>query len=100
MAREIGFIGLGNMGLPMATNLAKAGYSLHVYDVQPAAMQRATAQQGVSTHGSAAEAAASSEVLFTCLPNNEIVRRTYLEQGGVAEGGRPGRAVVRIGLLR
>lgn len=90
MAQQIGFIGLGNMGLPMASNLAQAGHPLHVYDVQPAVLERAAAREGITAHASAAEVATHSEVLFTCLPNNEIVRRTYLDARGVAEGGHPG----------
>ena len=41
--REIGFVGLGRMGFPMARNLAQAGYRVHAHDIAPEAMRRASA---------------------------------------------------------
>ena len=52
----IAFIGLGNMGAPMAANLVKAGHNVTGYDIVPAALQ-ALAQAGGNTAASAAEAA-------------------------------------------
>jgi len=87
---EIGFIGLGRMGGPMARNLARAGYSVHVHDVEPAAVRRLEDATTVTAHGSPAEVAAHVTVLFTALPNDAIVTGTYLEAGGVLAGARPG----------
>lgn len=86
----VGFIGLGTMGFPMATNLAKAGVRLWVFDTSPAVQQRAAALPGVKVARSAKEVAQQAAVLFTCLPNNDIVLSTYLGPGGVAEGAHPG----------
>jgi 3-hydroxyisobutyrate dehydrogenase-like beta-hydroxyacid dehydrogenase len=87
---EIGFVGLGRMGLPMARNLAGAGYRVHAYDVAPAAMARAADVPGVVSHASPREVAAASTVVFTTLPNDAIVREAYLGASGLLAGGRPG----------
>ncbi|MEK7702071.1 MAG: NAD(P)-dependent oxidoreductase [candidate division NC10 bacterium] len=87
---EIGFIGLGRMGGPMAQNLMKAGYAVHVFDVDPAAAKRAAALSGVTTHGSAREVAAHASALFSALPNDAIVTETYLGTDGVLAGAAPG----------
>jgi 3-hydroxyisobutyrate dehydrogenase-like beta-hydroxyacid dehydrogenase len=87
---EIGFIGLGRMGGPMARNLAKAGYSVHAHDVAPAAVARLATTAPVASHGSPAEVAARVTVLFSALPNDAIVTATYLGADGVLAGARPG----------
>jgi 3-hydroxyisobutyrate dehydrogenase len=86
----VGFIGLGRMGLPMARNLAAAGYALHVFDIDANALDRARAVSGVTAEASPRAAAACGEVLFTVLPNDEIVRATYLGPDGVLAGARAG----------
>ena len=68
MAGKIGFIGLGTMGMPMVTNLSKAGLDLVVYDVSPAVTQAARALKGVHAAGAPETVAEPSEVVFTCLP--------------------------------
>jgi 3-hydroxyisobutyrate dehydrogenase len=78
------------MGLPMATRLAKAGHRLCIYDSNAAAVERALAVSGVTALRSAAEVARQSDVLFTCLPNNDIVLKVYLGPAGIAEGALPG----------
>jgi 3-hydroxyisobutyrate dehydrogenase-like beta-hydroxyacid dehydrogenase len=86
---DIGFIGLGRMGGPMARNLARAGHAVHVFDVDPAAIER-LAPDGVTPHRTAREVAARVPVLFTALPNNEVVTETYLGPAGILAGARPG----------
>ena len=80
----VGFIGLGTMGMPMATNLARAGVPLVVHDVNPAAAAAAAKVPGIGVAGSPALVAARSTVLFTCLPNEAIVRDVYLGPAGIA----------------
>ena len=80
---EIGFVGLGRMGFPMARNLAAAGYRVHAYDVAPAAMRRAADVAGIVAHATPREAAAASTVVFTALPNDAVVRETYLGAAGL-----------------
>ena len=87
---DVGFIGLGRMGGPMARNLARAGYAVHVFDVDPAAIARMAAGGGVTAHRSPREVATQAPIVFTALPNNEIVTRAYLGDEGVLAGARPG----------
>jgi 2-hydroxy-3-oxopropionate reductase len=90
MSERVGFIGVGTMGGPMAANLARAGVSLIAHDATPAATAALAGLPGVTVAGSPAEVAAQTAVLFTCLPNDGIVRQVYLGPRGVAEGGRAG----------
>lgn len=70
---KVGFIGLGNMGAPMATNLARAGHVVKGYDTV------APCPEGVVPAGSAAEAADGAEVVLTMLPNGAILRAVAAE---------------------
>ncbi|MEO8716126.1 MAG: 3-hydroxyisobutyrate dehydrogenase [Acetobacteraceae bacterium] len=83
MAR-IGFIGLGNMGAPMAANLLKAGHQIVGFDLSTPALQ-ALADAGGQVAGSAAEAAHGAEFVITMLPAGEHVRGIWLHQGGLIE---------------
>ncbi|WP_444451835.1 3-hydroxyisobutyrate dehydrogenase [Rhodobacter capsulatus] len=65
---KVGFIGLGNMGAPMATNLAKAGHLVMGFDLA------APCPEGVAQAKSIAEAARGAEVVITMLPNGAILR--------------------------
>jgi len=87
---RVGFIGLGTMGGPMAANLAKAGVPLVVFDTSAAATAAAAQHAGVRVVGSPADVARQVGVLFTALPNDEIVRGAYLGPSGVAAGGAAG----------
>ncbi|SNR97753.1 3-hydroxyisobutyrate dehydrogenase [Antarctobacter heliothermus] len=70
---QIGFIGLGNMGAPMAANLAKAGHTVTGFDVAGAQAE------GVTQANSAAEAAQGAEIVITMLPNGEILKSVAAE---------------------
>jgi 3-hydroxyisobutyrate dehydrogenase-like beta-hydroxyacid dehydrogenase len=74
----------------MARNLAQAGYRVHVHDVSAEASRRAAGVPGITAHPSAREVAAASAVVFTALPNDTIVRETYLGATGILAGGRSG----------
>src|SRR5215813_12661377 len=87
---EVGFIGLGRMGFPMARNLAAAGWSVHVHDVSPDAAKRAAAVSGITVHAAPRDVAHQASVLFSALPNDEIVLGTYLGATGVLAGARAG----------
>ena len=80
----IGFIGLGNMGGPMAANLVKAGHTVTGFDLNPVALD-ALAAAGGKTASSAREAIAGASVVITMLPAGEHVRDVYLNQGGVID---------------
>ncbi|NLO79840.1 MAG: 3-hydroxyisobutyrate dehydrogenase [Xanthomonadaceae bacterium] len=79
---QIAFIGLGNMGAPMAANLLKAGHQLAVFDLASEAVAK-LAQAGARAASSAAEAAAGAEVVITMLPAGPHVKGVYLGAGRV-----------------
>ncbi len=83
---DIGFIGLGNMGGPMAKNLVQAGHGVKGFDVGAAAIETARAN-GVEIVGSAAEA--KGPVVFTMLPAGEHVRDVYLGDDGIIAAADP-----------
>lgn len=78
----IGFIGLGNMGLPMARNLVKAGHSVQGFDMVVTARQ-ALASAGGRAADSGAAAARGAEIIITMLPAGQHVRAVYQGEGGV-----------------
>jgi 3-hydroxyisobutyrate dehydrogenase len=80
----IGFIGLGNMGGPMAANLVKAGHIVTGFDLNPVALE-ALAKTGGKVAASAADAVAGASVVITMLPAGEHVRTVYLHQGGLID---------------
>ena len=84
---NIAFIGLGNMGGPMAANLVAAGHQVHGYDVVPAALEHAV-QSGVAARGSAAEAVAGAEIVITMLPSGAHVLGAYRD--GLLAAAEPG----------
>lgn len=70
----IAFLGLGNMGGPMSTNLLGAGHPVRGFDPAPTATAA-----GIEVFDSAAEAVADAHVVITMLPNGDIVKRCYAE---------------------
>jgi 3-hydroxyisobutyrate dehydrogenase len=92
----IGFIGLGNMGAPMAGRLARAGYRLFVADKDESAVRAFVAAHGPTTSAPATlpELARSCDALITMLPDGKIVRDVILGQCGLAEGLRAGTVVI------
>jgi 3-hydroxyisobutyrate dehydrogenase len=81
---QIAFIGLGNMGAPMAANLLKAGHKLAVFDLVPETVAR-LAQAGARAASSAADAVKGAELVISMLPAGAHVRSLYLEEGGLLE---------------
>ena len=90
---KIGFIGLGNMGLPMAKNLAGAGHAVTGFDLAPASLEPAAAA-GIATAGSAAEAAEGAEAIVSMLPAGQQVRAVYAGGGGVIAAAKPGALII------
>jgi 3-hydroxyisobutyrate dehydrogenase len=90
---QIGFIGLGNMGLPMAQNLIKAGHPVCGYDVCAAALDMFGAVGGIAVR-SLDVASMGVEVVITMLPAREQVREVYLGQGGVLASAAPGTLLI------
>ena len=91
---QIGFIGLGIMGKPMARNLLKAGqHAGGVHDVIPGPIQELL-EAGAARGESCRDTAARSEVIITMLPDGPEVDTAVLGPGGVLEGARKGSVVV------
>ncbi|WP_275293553.1 3-hydroxyisobutyrate dehydrogenase [Amycolatopsis sp. La24] len=88
-----GFVGLGNMGRPMAENLIKAGHEVRGFDVV-AEIRDAAAAAGITIVGSANEAAHGADVLVTMLPKGEHVRAVLLAQDGPFAQLKPGGLVL------
>ncbi len=78
----VGFIGIGNMGRPMARNLVEAGHAVRAFDRAPAAMDGAVAA-GASPAASVAEAVAGAQAVITMLPEGAHVRAVYLDDDGI-----------------
>jgi 3-hydroxyisobutyrate dehydrogenase len=95
MATSVGFIGVGNMGNPMAANVLKAGFPMTVFDRHAPAMENLV-QAGARRAASAQEVVASGEIVLTCLPASPDVEAAYLEPGGLVERARPGTILVDL----
>lgn len=74
----IAFIGLGNMGGPMAANLVKAGHTVHGFDLTPASCEQAKAD-GVTIAATAADAVKGADVVVTMLPAGKHVLSVWSE---------------------
>jgi 4-hydroxybutyrate dehydrogenase/sulfolactaldehyde 3-reductase len=88
-----GFIGLGRMGRPMASNLRKKGHGLVVYDIVAAPMAELAAL-GAMTAGSIAEVARASDIVITMLPSGVEVEETLLGPAGVLANAKPGTLIM------
>jgi len=89
---NIGFIGIGIMGRPMAKNLIKAGYALTVYD--KFAPTDDLVALGAVAAKSNKDVAAQSDIIITMLPNSPHVKEAVMGENGVLEGARPGAILV------
>ncbi|MFO7552721.1 MAG: 3-hydroxyisobutyrate dehydrogenase, partial [Haliea sp.] len=79
---QVAFIGLGNMGGPMASNLVKAGHTVQVFDLSEAACQQ-LADAGASVAPSAADAVVGAEYVISMLPAGKHVAGVYLGDNGL-----------------
>jgi 4-hydroxybutyrate dehydrogenase/sulfolactaldehyde 3-reductase len=89
----IGFIGLGRMGRPMASNLCRKGFRLVVHDVNPAPVRELELLQARAA-GSVAEAAAVSDIVVTMLPNSSAVGQVVAGPAGVLANAKRGALVM------
>lgn len=91
---RVGFIGIGNMGWPMAANLVRAGFDVAVHDADPTRMQAFCREFQARAPGLAG--LATCEVVVTMLPDGHVVRRVLLEGDGGAfiNTVQPGKVVV------
>ncbi len=91
--KTIGFIGLGTMGMPMAVNLLKSGYTVYGYN-RTAAKREQLKALGALEAASPAEAARQADVIFTNVSNDDALLEVVYGPGGILEGSRPGLTVI------
>ena len=89
----IGFIGIGNMGGPMAANLVSGGHSVRVFDLD-AALVKGLVAQGAEAAGSVATAAAGVDAVVTMLPAGKHVAQVYTVDGGILGVAAPGTLLI------
>jgi len=85
--KQLGFIGVGRMGIHMAGRLLDAGYAVTVFDTNETAMQRLE-QRGAKRAASAADVASKCETVLVSLPTPDIVKAVALGKNGVIEGSK------------
>lgn len=89
--KTIGYIGLGNAGFSMASNLPKAGYNVIVHDVDSDKVQKAVSQwKNTKASNGDPQAFSDCEVIITMLPQGKIVREVLLGKNGIAAALKPG----------
>ena len=95
---KIGYIGLGIMGRPAATNLVNAGYPLFVH-ARRAPMMEPLTNIGATACASPAEVAAKADIIFINVSDTPDVEQVILGKGGILEGARAGSVVVDMSTI-
>ena len=98
MAGKVGFIGLGIMGKPMASNLMEAGYELVVYNRSRAAVEE-LAVKGAEAAGTPKEVAEACDTVITMLPDSPQVEEVVTGENGVLEGVTEGTLLVDMSTI-
>jgi 4-hydroxybutyrate dehydrogenase / sulfolactaldehyde 3-reductase len=98
MTTTIGFVGLGTMGLPMASNLARGGFAVRGHDLSPQAGE-ALAEAGGTAVSSAAEAARGATFVITMLPTASHIEAALFDAGGVVEAIEKGAVVINMSTI-
>lgn len=94
MAEPVGFVGLGNMGRPMAARLAGAGIALTVHDLRAEVAERFVGEHGGRAAPDLPGVAAGNGVVMLMLPDGEAVRRVLIGDGGLTDAMASGALVV------
>jgi 3-hydroxyisobutyrate dehydrogenase len=95
--KKIGFVGIGNMGAPMAGHLVKKGFDVTVYDIRPEVVKTFVAQHGGRGAASLVDAAHGMDAVITMLPDDKVVRQVVLGDGSencIAAGLGRGAVVI------
>jgi 3-hydroxyisobutyrate dehydrogenase len=95
--KKVGFIGIGNMGEPMAAHLVRAGFDVAVYDIRPEAVAIFVERHGGKGAESLEQVAQGADALITMLPNAKVVQQVILGQSGAAAALSSGAIVVDMG---
>ncbi|MFJ8089791.1 NAD(P)-dependent oxidoreductase [Lysinibacillus sp. NPDC095746] len=93
MTEKLGFIGLGNMGLPMSVNLLKAGYKVYGFDTNSQAVGQFKKEGGVGLP-TAKEVAEQSDIIMTSLPTPQVVEQVYKAEQGIMHHAKKGSLLI------
>lgn len=93
MKEKLGFIGLGNMGLPMSINLLRAGYEVYGFDTNTKALEQFIAEGGIGLATSQA-VVKQSDVIMTSLPTPQIVEHVYTSEEGILQHAKQGSLLI------
>jgi 3-hydroxyisobutyrate dehydrogenase-like beta-hydroxyacid dehydrogenase len=93
---NVGFVGLGAMGSPMAQRVVAAGYPLFITVHRNRAAADALAAKGARILGSSADVAKAADVVITILPADAELEQVALGASGLAEGFSPGKALIEM----
>ncbi|MFC1945010.1 NAD(P)-binding domain-containing protein, partial [Chloroflexota bacterium] len=102
MAKEVkrvGFIGLGDLGLPMAKNIVARGYNVTVCGHRRREPIDEMKKLGATEVSTPREVAGASEVIFTCLRDDDDTGKIVLGPNGVLEGAKEGSAIILLSTL-
>ena len=91
--KKVGFIGLGIMGKPMASNLLSKGYQVTVNDINETAVQ-SLVESGADSVKTPKELAERCDVIITMLPANKHVKQVVLEENGILSAAKPGLVII------
>lgn len=91
--KQIGFIGLGTMGAPMASNLLRGGFQVTVYN-RTAAKCKPLEAEGAQTALTPREAAEGKDVIITMISNDDSVREVFYGQDGILDAVKPGGLII------
>ena len=95
--KTIAFVGLGNMGVPMAVHLATRGFGLMLFDRRSDAVSAFAAKHGGRAAATPADAARDADIAITMLPDDSAVREVVLGPDGLAAGLAPGATIIDMG---
>ena len=90
---KVAFIGVGNMGKPMAANVVKGGHEVFLFDADLSVAAAVAAEIGAAPLATLREAAAA-EIIVTMLPDGKVVRTVALGNDGIASAAKPGTIVI------
>jgi 3-hydroxyisobutyrate dehydrogenase-like beta-hydroxyacid dehydrogenase len=91
--KSIGFIGLGTMGEPMAANLLRKGYSVHVYNRTPGKEEQLL-ELGADVAATPFEVAKNADVVITMISNDQAIEEVYFGDEGILKQLKPGTTII------
>ena len=96
--KKVGFIGLGNMGLPMASNLQKAGFEVKGYDVGEK-QRKSASEANIYVGSSIKDVVADADWIITALPKTEHVESVLTQDGGIYDSAKKGTYICDVSTI-